>query len=138
MEGSHMQSRQSRIAAIGLSMLAAAALAACDRAAESRLAGAADPQDDKVLAQADRKMDTPAAPAALPVDKAKDAAITAEVKSLLAKDNKLGAISIDVQTQAGQVTLRGTAADEAAREHAAALARSISGVTAVDNQLTAQ
>jgi len=128
-----MQSTHSRIAVIGLSTLAAAALlAACDRAGEPRSAGQTS---DGVVAQTERKIDKAADKAA---SMGKDFAITAEVKAQLAKDEKLSAMSINVDTDGGQVTLRGTAPDATAREHATALARSISGVTGVDNQLTVQ
>jgi osmotically-inducible protein OsmY len=129
-----MQSTHSRIAVIGLSTLAAAALlAACDRAGEPRSAGQTG--DSSVVAQTERKIDQASDKIA---GMGKDMAITAEVKAQLAKDEKLSAMSINVDTAGGQVTLRGTAPDAAAREHATALARSISGVTGVDNQLTVQ
>jgi hyperosmotically inducible periplasmic protein len=128
-----MQSTHSRIAAIGLSTLAATALlAACDRAGEPRSAGQSV---DSVLAQTERKIDKAADKTA---SMGKDMAITAELKAQLAKDEKLSAMSINVDTNGGQVTLRGTAPDPAARERATAMARGISGVTGVDNQLTVQ
>jgi hyperosmotically inducible protein len=69
-------------------------------------------------------------------NKVKDAAITTSVNAQLAKDKDLSALGIDVDTQDGRVRLSGTAPDAAARERATSLARSVDGVTAVDNQLT--
>lgn len=69
-------------------------------------------------------------------NKVKDAAITTSVNAQLAKDKDLSALGIDVDTQNGRVRLSGTAPDAAARERATSLARSVDGVTAVDNQLT--
>jgi osmotically-inducible protein OsmY len=71
-------------------------------------------------------------------DKAKDAAITAQVKTALVAEPSLSALSVDVDTTAGKVTLRGTAPDAAARDRAAQLARGIEGVGTVENQLLIQ
>ena len=68
-------------------------------------------------------------------DKTKDMAITAEVKTLLARDEQLSALKINVDTSAGQVVLQGSAPSDMARSRAADLARSVGGVLEVDNQL---
>jgi osmotically-inducible protein OsmY len=65
-----------------------------------------------------------------------DAAITAQVNAQLAKDPKLSAMAIDVDTAGGQVALHGTAPDTSAKERATTLAQGVKGVQAVDNQLT--
>ena len=67
-----------------------------------------------------------------------DAAITAGIKTRLAADSQLSALRIDVDTQAGQVTLTGPAPSQAAKEHATALARQSDGVKGVTNNLTVQ
>jgi hyperosmotically inducible periplasmic protein len=64
-----------------------------------------------------------------------DATITASVKARLATDADLGSAGIEVSTQAGKVSLSGQAPSETARERAAELARSVAGVSGVDNQL---
>ena len=69
-------------------------------------------------------------------NKVSDALITTSVKTELAKDPKLSALRINVDTDAGRVALRGTAPDEASKERATQLASSVKGVVAVDNQLT--
>lgn len=127
----------SRHAAYALSALAAASLlAACDRG-DNRAAGE---RSDSVVAQADRgarEMGSSARQAAGETgDKAKDMAITAKLKSQLAADDGLKATQINVDTNAGQVTLRGSAPDAAAKERATQLARGVSGVVEVDNQLS--
>lgn len=69
---------------------------------------------------------------------AKDVAITAEVKTRLARDTQLSALAINVDTADGRVTLRGTAPDTASRNRATDLARGVDGVGNVNNELTVQ
>lgn len=66
---------------------------------------------------------------------ADDATITAAVSAGLAKDPDLSAIKIDVDTQAGKVTLRGPAPTPVAKERAEQIAKDVKGVSSVDNQL---
>lgn len=68
--------------------------------------------------------------------KVDDAAITASINAGLAKDGELSALKIDVDTKSGVVTLHGSAPSASARERATMIARSVKGVTAVDNKLT--
>ena len=71
-------------------------------------------------------------------NKSKDMAITAAVNARLAGDQRLSALSINVDTAGGRVVLRGTAPDTAARARAAELARSVDGVSEVNNELSVQ
>lgn len=64
-----------------------------------------------------------------------DAAISAAVNARLAKDPALSVMKVDVDTVQGRVTLSGTAPDAAAQARATQLARSVDGVTGVDNRL---
>lgn len=64
-----------------------------------------------------------------------DVAITAQISTGLARDSELSALKIDVDTKDGAVILRGPAPSAAARERAGTVARGITGVTSVDNQL---
>ena len=64
-----------------------------------------------------------------------DASITAEVSAGLAKDPDLSALKINVDTLEGKVTLKGPAPSTSARDRAGVIARSVKGVSAVDNQL---
>jgi hyperosmotically inducible protein len=64
-----------------------------------------------------------------------DASITAAVNAGLAKDPELSAVRIDVDTQAGKVTLRGPAPTPGAKTRAEQIAKDVKGVSAVDNQL---
>ena len=64
-----------------------------------------------------------------------DAAITARISTGLARDPELSALRIDVDTKDGAVILRGPAPSEAARERAGSVARAVSGVLSVRNQL---
>ncbi len=64
-----------------------------------------------------------------------DATITAKVNATLAKDPDLSALKINVDTVGGKVTLNGPAPTTVARDRAETLAKSVEGVTAVNNQL---
>lgn len=66
---------------------------------------------------------------------ADDASITARISAELAKDPDLSAIKIDVDTKDGAVRLSGPAPSEAAKERASTLAKSVEGVTSVQNEL---
>ena len=126
---------------------ATASLAACDRQDPDRTAGQ---KLDGAVAQMERKADEVKADARAAgqevrqgagtavdaiADKTKDAAITTSINAELAKDSQLSALRVDVDTVNGNVTLRGTAPDPASRDRATAMAKSVDGVKAVDNQL---
>ena len=64
-----------------------------------------------------------------------DATITAEVNAGLAKDPDLSALKINVDTVNGKVTLNGPAPSTVARDRAETIAKSVTGVTSVNNQL---
>ncbi|MGN8002182.1 BON domain-containing protein [Acidovorax sp. 22279] len=64
-----------------------------------------------------------------------DATITAQVSAGLAKDPDLSAVKINVDTVNGKVTLNGPAPSTVARERAETIAKGVSGVTSVNNQL---
>ncbi|MDN3922614.1 BON domain-containing protein [Roseateles violae] len=65
-----------------------------------------------------------------------DASITASINAELAKDSRLSALKINVDTQGGRVALSGSAPDEQARQRATELAAGVKGVLSVDNRLT--
>ena len=62
-----------------------------------------------------------------------DATVTARVKARLIADPEVAAITIDVDTVNGVVTLNGRAATAAQRDEAVKLARTTEGVVAVNN-----
>lgn len=68
-------------------------------------------------------------------EKIDDAAITASVSAGLAKDADLSAIKINVDTKDGSVTLVGPAPSSTARDRATDIAKTVKGVTNVNNQL---
>jgi osmotically-inducible protein OsmY len=72
------------------------------------------------------------------INASRDAAITAEVNAQLARDEALSAVHIDVDTSAGQVVLRGSVPDTAARARATDLAGGVDGVVSVRNDLMVQ
>lgn len=65
-----------------------------------------------------------------------DATITTSVNAELAKDDKLSALKINVDTAQGRVALRGTAPDAESKDRATRIAANVKGVMSVDNQLT--
>lgn len=113
-----------------------ALLGACNRNDEGRTVGQqVDGAVAKVENQAERAKDATTSAANQVGDKAKDMGITAAINAELARDPKLSALSINVDTVDGRVTLKGTAPDTASRDRATSLAGAVSGVLAVDNQL---
>ncbi len=64
-----------------------------------------------------------------------DGQITAHVKTGLSVDKDLKALSIDVDTKDGVVTLMGTAPSAAAKSRAEEIARNVKDVKSVNNQL---
>ena len=140
---------QSRSTLMMFTALAAAlALSACNRTDDGKTAGQ---QVDSTVAKVEKKTDQMGADARAAGEKAKestagamdtvaakakDAAITTSVNAELAKDAKLSALKINVDTVEGRVALRGTAPDADSRERASKLAKAVDGVKSVDNQLT--
>ncbi|HEX2012489.1 MAG TPA: BON domain-containing protein [Roseateles sp.] len=123
---------------VGMVVAATAVLlSACNRpGGEERTAGQ---RVDDTIAKTEQQADKAKAATEAAVDKmeskVEDAAITASVNAALAKDAKLSAVRINVDTVNGHVALRGTAPDASARERATQLAMSVKGVMSVDNQL---
>ena len=126
---------------------ALALLAGCDNATDSRTAGQ---KLDAAVAKTEKTIDGLKAEAKSAGQEAKasaskisekvdaaahDAAITAKVKTEIARDASLNALKINVDTTAGRVELKGSASDLAARERAAAIAKGVEDVVSVDNQL---
>lgn len=70
------------------------------------------------------------------VQKVDDAAITATIKAKLVADDELKAIDINVDTSGGAVTLSGAAPSATAVDRATTIAKSVDGVSNVNNQLT--
>ena len=64
-----------------------------------------------------------------------EAAVTAKIKSKMALDDTVKALSIDVDTKGTVVTLSGSVNSESERNKAVQLARETDGVTAVNERL---
>ncbi len=64
-----------------------------------------------------------------------DSAITASIKADFLKDPGLSALTIDVNTVKGEVTLKGEVSTEVRKQRAEGIASHIVGVTKVNNQL---
>jgi hyperosmotically inducible periplasmic protein len=129
-------------------MVAALALAGCNRADDGTTAGQkvdgavakveqkAEEVGADVRAAGEKAKDNTAGAMDTVASKAKDALITSSVNAELAKDSQLSALRINVDTVEGRVALRGTAPDAASKDRATTLAQRVDGVKAVDNQLT--
>lgn len=115
--------------------VAALSLAACNRADERSAGQSVDGaavKSDQAATTATQEIKDAAGSVKSAVS---DASITAKVNAELARDNELSSLRIDVDTSGGKVALKGSAPNAEARERAARLARTVSGVTDVDNQL---
>jgi hyperosmotically inducible protein len=64
-----------------------------------------------------------------------EGAVTAKIKSKMALDDTVKALSIDIDTKGTVVTLSGSVRSEAERAKAVQLARETAGVTAVNDRL---
>ncbi|HEY4068531.1 MAG TPA: BON domain-containing protein [Burkholderiaceae bacterium] len=127
-----MNTRTWTLTALGAGIVGASlALAGCDKGAQPSPRSTAD----QSVAQADTMTRAKRDMSALG-DKVDDAAITASVKTALARDSDLSALQINVDTDNGRVALRGTAPTAGAKDHATSLASGVKGVSGVDNQLT--
>lgn len=117
---------------------AALSLAACD---DNRTV---DQQIDSGVASAERTAEQVASntreaandAAGKASEQMADASITTAINAEYAKDDKLSALRIDVDTNDGRVTLTGSAPDAASKERATLLANNVKGVKSVDNKLT--
>jgi hyperosmotically inducible periplasmic protein len=101
-----------------IAALAAALVAACDRSPTAPTVG--------------QKVDNAAGKVS---DTTKDVAVTASIKTELARDPSLSALAINVDTTDGRVSLRGKAPNAAAVQRATVIAQATQGVVSVDNQL---
>ena len=123
-------------------VLLAGGLTACDRHAPQRVATHDEgmpPALDLAIARADeaglrltdgRRQDATEMQASL-----QDAAITARVNAALMSDSQLSGLRIEVHTQNGTVTLRGSAPDALVIARATELASAVEGVTSVVNEI---
>lgn len=131
-------------------LAAMALLAGCDRRDDDRTVGQrvddgiaqAEQKSAEINAEARQAGQAASAAASRATEavsaKTRDVGITAEMNAKLAQDRQLSALRIDVDTNEGRVTLRGSAPTLAARERATEIARGIDGVVGVANELQVQ
>ena len=112
------------------------------RDAQASAANAANEAKDAAARAGDQLKDSAAkmsadasAAASRVAESAGDAAITASISAGLLKDPDLSAIKIDVTTKDGVVSLRGPAPSSGAKERAETIAKSVTGVKEVRNNL---
>ena len=90
---------------------------------------------DKARAAGAKVGETVAVGAAQAQDALNDGAVTAKIKSKMALDDTVKALSIDVDTDNGVVTLSGSVNSQAEKTKALQLARETAGVTSVVDRL---
>jgi hyperosmotically inducible periplasmic protein len=143
-----MNASRTRLVPLAAALAAAFALAACGRNDDGMTAGQ---KVDETVAKVEQKSDQAQSSMERGAEQAKssmqeagekvagavtDATITTSVNAELAKDDKLSAIKINVDTAQGRVALRGTAPDAESKDRATRIAANVKGVMSVDNQLT--
>lgn len=139
--------RHARQLALLAAAVGALSLAACNKHDDNQTVGQ---KLDSAISKTEQKADQAKADVKQEMNEAKaateratdkvggtvaDATVTASINAELARDPKLSAMKIDVDTTNGRVLLSGTAPDTASRERATTLAYSVKGVTNVENRL---
>jgi len=128
---------------VGLSMLVALGIAACDKPGPAETAGkkidqTASDAGKKIGEAADKvgeKMSEESAKTGVAID---DTEITAKVKAAIFAEPGLKTLQISVDTVKGVVTLTGSVDSQANSDRANGLAGAVSGVKSVNNQLVQQ
>ena len=126
---------------IGISLLLAAGLAACDsKPGPAEIAGqkidqTASEASNKISATVDKASDKLSEQGAKTGATIDDAEVTAKVKAAIFAEPGLKTLQISVVTVKGVVTLSGSVDSLANSERAKGLALAVSGVKNVDNQL---
>lgn len=111
-------------------------MAGCERRAQDETVGQKiDQAVEKTEQRAEQAKNEMSAAADKAGAKVEDATITAKVKAELARDPNLSAMSINVDTAQGLVSLSGKVPDNASREHASRVAATVQGVVSVNNNL---
>ena len=119
-----------------MAIVAAGGLAACEDRSTSSPSGTATKPDNTAVNERDRGTGT-----LTPPDQAEgteaDRKITAEVRRAITSDSSMSinARNVKIITLNGVVTLRGPVESQAEKDAIEAKAKSVAGVTSVDNQL---
>ncbi len=124
------------LASLGVSLLLTVGLAACEKPGPGERAGKAmdhtvDEAGQKITGTAEKAREE-AAKAGAAVD---DAAITTRIKAAFLAESGLKTLQINVDTVKGVVTLSGSVATQAQSDLASTMARGVSGVSEVTNNL---
>jgi osmotically-inducible protein OsmY len=112
-------------------MAATLPIAACNRAYTDH-----DDADPNATAQTSASEPAVATSGTLPAEEIDDASVTSRVQAKFFLDQQIKGRRIDVDTQAGIVTLRGEVASDNERAQALLLARTTEGVERVEDALT--
>lgn len=108
-----------------------------DQAAE-HLKADASRAAESVNEKLDQAVDAAQSAAQSAADSVGDIALTAKVNAALLTEPELSALKINVDTKDGVVTLSGDALNQAAKERAETLVKSLDGVRGVNNLLVVQ
>ena len=106
--------------------------------AEEHLKADASRAAESVNEKLDQAVDAAQAAAQSAADSVGDVALTAKVNAALLTEPELSALKINVDTKDGVVTLSGDALNQAAKERAETLVKSLDGVRGVNNLLVVQ
>lgn len=142
-------SQHTRLTALAAAVFAALALAACDQSPSSRTtASVTPPRTTEPSSTAPQNTTTPAPSTAMDsqsrpaTDKiasaTDDAAVTTKVKAALLAEPGLRSMEIHVDTKDGVVTLTGTPDSSAVRDKAVVVARNVTGVKDVVDQMASK
>lgn len=150
-----MTAHPTRLTVLATSVLAALAIAACDQSPSSRNSAAVTPPrttDYSTTAPAPASTDTTSTSSMSPstpstamdstsnkmASTTDDAAVTTKVKAALLAEPGLRSMEIHVDTKDGVVTLTGTPDSAANRDRAVVIARNVSGVKDVVDQMASK
>lgn len=114
-----------KVMVLGVSVVIAAGMAACDKPGPAETAGKNIDEATEKLGQQGSKVG----------EVVGDAAITAKIKTALLAEPNLKSLQISVDTMQGRVTLSGTADSQTNIDRAKEIASAVSGVASVDSEL---
>jgi len=127
--------RQYRCLITATAVIVAGVLSGCAKDEAPKPPAAAPTPPPVAAAPATAQPAEPAPPAAAGTQAESDRALSAKVKSALAREAGLKAHQIDVTARDGKVTLFGTVETRALRDAAQKLASTVAGVKSVDSKL---
>lgn len=137
-----MMLQNTRITAIATAVLAALAFSACDQSPSARDPATVIPPRTMEPSSMDSRAPTPSAmdshSTSIVAAATDDAVVTTKVRAALMAEPALKSIEIHVDTKDGVVTLTGTSDSSASRDKAVVIARNVTGVKDVVDQMASK